>query len=86
MSKLSQSPFNRWVLNSNTIPLTTTTISSESLHFPSTHISARTVIVTSLDLAQGSVGEVELLCFVVDSQSIGGQDVRADDDPHVLAC
>lgn len=50
-----------------------------------THISAGTVVVTSLNFAQGSIGKVELLRFVVHSQSIGCQDVSTDDNPHVLA-
>ena len=50
-----------------------------------THISVRTVVVTSLDAAQASVREVQLLCLVVDGESVGGQDVSAGDDPQVVA-
>lgn len=53
------------------------------LCFP-TYVSARTVIVTSLNFSKAAVGEVELLRFVVDCQPVGCQNVGAHDDPHVF--
>lgn len=36
-----------------------------------THVSAGSIIVASFNLAKGPIREVELLCFVVNGQSIG---------------
>lgn len=65
--------------------LTTIYIIHLGRHYFYTHISARTIIVTSLNFAKASIWKVELLSFVVDGQSIGRQDVRTDDNSHVLA-
>lgn len=48
-------------------------------------MSVGAVVVASLDAAQTSVGEVQLLSFVVDGEAVGGEDVGAGDDPQVVA-
>lgn len=49
-----------------------------------TYVSARTVVVTSLNFSEAPVWEVELLRSVVDRQPVGRQDVGAHDDHHIL--
>ena len=50
-----------------------------------THISVGAIVVAPLDAAQTAVGEVQLLCFVVNGEAVGGEDISARDDPQVVA-
>lgn len=59
--------------------------SFSDFHYFQTYVSARAVVVTSLNLSKASVWEVELLRPVVDGQAAGSQDVRTYDDPQVLS-
>lgn len=51
-----------------------------------THISAGTIVVTSLYFTEASIRKEELLGLVVDGQSVGREYIRTYDNPHVFAC
>lgn len=47
-------------------------------------MSLGAVIFTSLNLAQGAVREIQLLCFMVNGETVRSENIRADDDFHIV--
>lgn len=52
---------------------------------PYTYVSVRAVVIAPLDVAETAVGKIQLFGFVVDGESIRGDDIYANNDAEVPA-
>lgn len=47
-------------------------------------MSLGAVIFTSFNLAQGAIGEIQLLCFMVNGETVRSEYICANDDFHIV--
>lgn len=47
-------------------------------------MSVGAVIFTSFNLAQASIRKIQLLCFMVNGESVRSEYIRANDDFHIV--